>query len=316
MASDVDATIVGLGAGMTGPLGGVTFPVIDLGLAHAEQTCGALSYYMGPSLQFRIGALLDHVVRGDRERRVMVFVDPSTEDDLVVSAVRAAMAPRSMLIDAGAAIVRDDEATIQRAWHSVGAVNADVVVLAASGLARERAVRSAQASGRGVDVLDLFGHGMTSLPATALPTGVTQVVVASWHDSLGKFGAAQLNDRYRARWNTGMTSAAWAGWMAVKSLFETAVRRGGDPAAAASPLTLDGMKFDGHKGRSLFFAASDHRLRHPLYITEYVGGKEESARVRETDAEPEESPASKGGLVTQGKALSGTLQPCAPVGPW
>ena len=88
-----------------------------------------------------------------------------------------------------------------------------------------------------------------------------------WHPALRRFGAAQLNARYRARFDAPMDSPAWAGWMAVKLLWESASRLDaarGDTLAAW--LLSPRARFDGHKGRALSFDAATHELRQPLYI--------------------------------------------------
>jgi len=88
-----------------------------------------------------------------------------------------------------------------------------------------------------------------------------------WHPSLERFGAAQLNDRYRARFGGGMDGAAWAGWMAVKALWEASLRaRTTEAAGLREYLERDGTQLDGHKGWPLSFRAWDHRLRQPLYL--------------------------------------------------
>ena len=100
---------------------------------------------------------------------------------------------------------------------------------------------------------------------------------ALWHHGLERFGAAQLNDRYRARFGTGMDDAAWAGWMAVKVVWEASLRaRSTAPAAILDYLRRDGTQFDGHKGWPLSFRAWDGQLRQPLYL---LSGEGDAARV-------------------------------------
>jgi ABC-type branched-subunit amino acid transport system substrate-binding protein len=91
--------------------------------------------------------------------------------------------------------------------------------------------------------------------------------VLLWHESLERFGAAQLGDRFRARYGQAMDSAAWAGWAAVKLASEAALRaRSAEPAALAAYLVRAGVRFDGHKGAPLTFGTRDHQLRQPLYV--------------------------------------------------
>lgn len=113
-----------------------------------------------------------------------------------------------------------------------------------------------------------------------------------WHPALERFGAAQLNDRYRARFPMGMDGAAWAGWMAVKTLWEASLRaRTTEAAGLRDYLTRGATQLDGHKGWPLSFRAWDHQLRQPLYLvadggTRVVGevparGADEGASSRE-----------------------------------
>lgn len=89
----------------------------------------------------------------------------------------------------------------------------------------------------------------------------------AWDAALEKFGADQLNQRYRARFGAAMDASAWAGWFAVKVLWESALRaRSADPAALRAWMARDAAQFDGHKGRPLSFRAWDHQLRQPLYV--------------------------------------------------
>ena len=91
--------------------------------------------------------------------------------------------------------------------------------------------------------------------------------VLLWHDSLDRFGAGQLNARFRDRFTNGMDSDAWAAWFAVKVASETALRaQTADPAALLAALERSAARFDGHKGRPLTFRAWDHQLRQPLYL--------------------------------------------------
>jgi hypothetical protein len=98
-----------------------------------------------------------------------------------------------------------------------------------------------------------------------------------WHHTLTRFGAAQLNDRFRRRFGDVMTSPAWAGWAAMKILTESALRsrsaRGVDIARYMTSLT---GRFDGHKGEPLSFDARSGELRQPLYV---IAGEGSAARV-------------------------------------
>jgi len=90
--------------------------------------------------------------------------------------------------------------------------------------------------------------------------------VALWHPSLERYGAAQLNDRFRSAANGTMDGEAWCGWFAIKVLVESALRMNENSGAALREHLLQGKtEFDGHKGAPLSFRAWDHQLRQPLY---------------------------------------------------
>ena len=101
--------------------------------------------------------------------------------------------------------------------------------------------------------------------------GDAQVVL--WHESLERFGAGQLNARFRNRFSVGMDSAAWAGWIAAKIAAEAFFRRSNTAAdALRAELERPAARFDGHKGRPLSFRSWDHQLRQPLYLMQSVDG--------------------------------------------
>ncbi|HKN57837.1 MAG TPA: hypothetical protein VJV97_03235, partial [Gemmatimonadaceae bacterium] len=91
--------------------------------------------------------------------------------------------------------------------------------------------------------------------------------VVLWGSALERYGASQINDRYRAKYHVGMDGGAWAGWFAVKLISESALRaRSSDPSKLLAYLELPSTSFDGHKGWPLGFRSADHQLREPLYI--------------------------------------------------
>jgi ABC-type branched-subunit amino acid transport system substrate-binding protein len=131
-----------------------------------------------------------------------------------------------------------------------------------------------------------------------------------WHPSLERFGAAQLNDRFRARFAAEMDGPAWAGWMAVKALWDASLRaRTTDPAGLRAHLESGTTRFDGHKGWPLSFRARDRQLRQPLYL---VASAEGGTRVvGEVPARPAEGgPASHELLDGLGGGASAST--CAP----
>jgi hypothetical protein len=92
----------------------------------------------------------------------------------------------------------------------------------------------------------------------------TGPAATTWLPSLERFGADTLNRRFLKRFGQPMSAPAWAGWFAVKVIWETALRaRSGDAQRIESVMPT--MKFDGHKGEPLAFRSSDRQLLQPLY---------------------------------------------------
>jgi ABC-type branched-subunit amino acid transport system substrate-binding protein len=97
--------------------------------------------------------------------------------------------------------------------------------------------------------------------------------VTLWGAALQRFGASQLNDRYRDKYHLAMDGFAWAGWVGVKIVSEAALRtRSTSPATLLAYLESPPAQFDGHKGWPLTFRVADHQLRQPLYIAMLLGG--------------------------------------------
>jgi hypothetical protein len=91
--------------------------------------------------------------------------------------------------------------------------------------------------------------------------------VADWHSGLMKFGAEELNVRFRRRFNQPMDERSWHGWVAVKCAVELALRYpGGSPRDKIRDLRLDG-----HKGMMLRFDPQDHHLVQPVYVVDAQG---------------------------------------------
>lgn len=112
-------------------------------------------------------------------------------------------------------------------------------------------------------LIDLFGC-TESLPPRELPARIARADL--WAPTLVRFGAAQLNDRFRARFGSeaAMRGPAWSGWFAAKAIVETALRA---RVAADAGLTdaLLRARFDGHKGTPLSFSPEGHLLQ-PLHV--------------------------------------------------
>jgi hypothetical protein len=84
-----------------------------------------------------------------------------------------------------------------------------------------------------------------------------------WRPDLERFGAGELNERFRRHAGRDMTADAWCGWVAVKAIAEAALHAESiAPADVADALRV--LRFDGHKGEPLYFD-DEQRLVQPLY---------------------------------------------------
>lgn len=99
-----------------------------------------------------------------------------------------------------------------------------------------------------------------------------------WHDSLNRYGAGQLNDRFRRRFGQGMDEAAWAAWLSVKVAAEALLRvEGAGSNEVTAYLTGGAATFDGHKGQPLRFDPSHRHLVQPVYRLDDSGSPQEIA---------------------------------------
>lgn len=101
---------------------------------------------------------------------------------------------------------------------------------------------------------------------------------ALWHPALSRYGAAQLNDRFLRSSAGAPGPGEWAGWMAVKVLWESALRTGGTDAARVAEFLTGEGEFDGHKGEALRFDPESHQLAQPLYLVGPDGALEAEFR--------------------------------------
>ncbi len=92
----------------------------------------------------------------------------------------------------------------------------------------------------------------------------------AWHPAFKKYAAAQLNKRYRARYERAMTDTAWAAWAAVKLISDTVARVGSADSEVVMASIKSDLAFDGQKGVDMSFRNTG-QLRQPLLLVE--GGK-------------------------------------------
>ncbi|HEX2780408.1 MAG TPA: hypothetical protein VHM30_12970 [Gemmatimonadaceae bacterium] len=111
-----------------------------------------------------------------------------------------------------------------------------------------------------------------SIAALSTVRGDSAARVLLWHLSLERFGADQLNDRFRRRFSAEMDSDAWAAWAAVKIAAEACLRARARGASPRAVLADSNAAFDAHKGMPLRFDPRSRRLVQPLYVESTAAG--------------------------------------------
>ncbi|HEU5174652.1 MAG TPA: ABC transporter substrate-binding protein [Gemmatimonadaceae bacterium] len=213
------------------------------------------NFYLAPSTAARADAVLRALHESPAMRRLpRVLLAAGT--DAVAAATRA---------DATVAAALSASPLLTSAPGDVESRGAAALVVFAAYDAADARRLLDQAGGRSFPglVADLFGS-TEQLERSVLPARLVRA--DAWSPDLVRFGAAQLNDRFRARFGAGaeMRGPAWAGWFAAKIVVEATLRaRAQDAAALAEVLRV--ARFDGHQGKPLAFAPGGELLP-PLHI--------------------------------------------------
>ena len=124
--------------------------------------------------------------------------------------------------------------------------------------------------------MDADGEFARDVPYhTVLPrpvVGSAGLVAEGWHASWERYGAPQLNRRFKKAANRVMASADWAAWMATKAIIEVALKLP-DASQHRRALRNQGIVLDGFKGARLSFRSWDQQLRQPLFLAQGgIGG--------------------------------------------
>ena len=89
----------------------------------------------------------------------------------------------------------------------------------------------------------------------------------AWHWTLERYGAPQLNQRFRRLAGRDMTSEDWAGWVAVRAIVDAiALARSTAPDAVASAIRSPDLGIDLYKGVRGNFRPWNGQLRQPILL--------------------------------------------------
>lgn len=89
----------------------------------------------------------------------------------------------------------------------------------------------------------------------------------AWHWTFERYGAPQLNQRFRRISDRNMSSEDWAGWAAVRAIMDAASAVGStDPVAVEAALRSEELAVDLYKGVRGNFRDWDGQLRQPILL--------------------------------------------------
>ncbi len=89
----------------------------------------------------------------------------------------------------------------------------------------------------------------------------------AWHWTFERYGAPQLNQRFRRLAGRDMASEDWAGWAAVRAVVEAVTQtRSVDPATVRAAVRAPGLGLDLYKGVRGSFRPWDGQLRQPVLL--------------------------------------------------
>lgn len=113
-----------------------------------------------------------------------------------------------------------------------------------------------------------FGRHVPYATYAARPVvGSEGLTPRAWHWTFERYGAPQLNQRFRRLAGRDMSSEDWAAWIAVRAVVEGVQRVGGiDPAAVAAFVRSEALSLDLYKGAPGSFRAWSGQLRQPILL--------------------------------------------------
>ncbi|MDB4947599.1 MAG: hypothetical protein JWM27_248 [Gemmatimonadetes bacterium] len=245
-------------------------PLLNLtasGDALRGAACRRFAFHVAPSRAMRVDAAARWLATVRNAKQVFLVVADGPEWEAAAARLTRALAALGSPPAGRTGIDTDNGGSAKvrgRLPHGVDAV----VVLADADALGSLASRWLEWSPLAAPMLHL-----DEVPADALgdrgsaAATLHSVHVASWVGTLERFGADQLNQRFRQASGRAMDEAAWAGWVAVKAAWDAAARgQAQDAAGIAAYLSSDRAEIDGQKGWPLSFRPWDHQLRQPMYV--------------------------------------------------
>lgn len=235
--------------------------------------CNRYTFHVEASAAMYLDAMAAWYVHAGFRRYFFVVAD-ATEQHARYQRMRGALKNRHFgAEEAGHAVVAPGRPFYVDVLKQIRKAQPDVIVLMLEAVSQ----------------LDFLGQyetsGLKDIPVSGYPDPVAQTRTfyaasrnasaragsgyraALFEATIDKYGARELNSRFRYRWGQPMDPSAWAGYETVKMLYETAAFSGTlDGPGLVEYLESPQTSFDIHKGIGVSFRPWDHQLRQTVYL--------------------------------------------------
>lgn len=244
--------------------------------------CAATTFHLAPSAAMYVDALAGWFVRAGF-RRWSLIVAPTAAGEALRRRTAEALETRHFAARVVETTVLETMDDLADAAAGVADSRADLVLLLLPAPDQLAALAALDAAGAeqmvtGFPYPSTQTRGFLAAARDAAPRLGAGYRALAWEPTLDAYGARELNARFRARWDAPMDSAAWAGYQAVKMVFEAAFLGGAEtPAEVARYLADPRTVFDLWKGIGASFRPWNRQMRQPLFLVKIRGEDEAEA---------------------------------------
>ena len=239
-----------------------------------RRTCNPYAFHLEASAAMYLDALVDWFSTRGGERWFIVYEDDVEGRTLQMRALEAIARQAGVEVVGSAAVVREQPSYIAE-LDTIQEADADTLLLLLGPRDQIGFLAQMQSVGPTDMVVAPFPYPVTQtrdyLAAARLRAGDAGQGqrVALWDTTLDEHGAADLNERFMARWGLPMEGAAWAAYQAVRILHQAVEEADATEADALIELLENSEALPWlTKGPGVSFQRWDHQLQQPLYIVE------------------------------------------------
>jgi len=225
--------------------------------------CHRLTFHVEASQAMYADALGQWLVRGAKKTR-WAFLTPDTEAGTEIER----LSERALKRQGGSMVARQMVPSSSRDYRASLAALAkagpDGLVINLAGSSLLTALAQVKELGLQVEVAGVVMEATEFWQAD--PAHLAGVWPALWFHGFDRYSGRELNKRLAEALGQPAESRAWAGFTAVKVVWEAVLRAGRTDTAGLVSFLEKGRGVDAHKGQPLTFRPWDHQLRQPLMI--------------------------------------------------